>query len=116
MRLWRYATMAPFHVRMFVLTVAIALLIVAVYTGKSLLYPIPGLLLGTFVLGDRALFGRRRAKRLEAELEAIQYRRCPNCLYDLHGSYPQGRCPECGEPYDWAELPSRWTSILNHLR
>ena len=26
--------------------------------------------------------------------------RCTNCGYDLQGLRPQGRCPECGQPFD----------------
>ena len=25
---------------------------------------------------------------------------CANCGYDLQGLSPQGRCPECGQPFD----------------
>ncbi|MCO6437034.1 MAG: hypothetical protein J5J06_08095 [Phycisphaerae bacterium] len=111
----RYKMMAPWPVRITCAITAVALMICMLYFRTSY-YGIPGLLCGAFVFGDKYLLQPRRWARLATELKEIQYRRCANCLYDLHGSYPQGRCPECGEPYDWSDLPSRWTSILEQLR
>jgi len=42
---------------------------------------------------------------------------CWNCLYNLRGLCPEGRCPECGEAIDVTKRPreSRWRLVLKYL-
>lgn len=39
---------------------------------------------------------------------------CLTCGYDLGTVAPVGVCPECGGPYDHAELPQRWVARWGH--
>ncbi|MEK6675238.1 MAG: hypothetical protein AABZ47_06235 [Planctomycetota bacterium] len=50
-----------------------------------------------------------RRRRFPALLEqARQLLWCPGCRYSLRGLSPQGNCPECGKPYDHADVLERW--------
>ncbi|HEX7009577.1 MAG TPA: hypothetical protein VF184_06315 [Phycisphaeraceae bacterium] len=40
-------------------------------------------------------------------MHAAEPRPCPRCGYDLTGLARRGRCPECGQFYDLAYLPTR---------
>jgi len=35
-------------------------------------------------------------------------RKCPNCMYSLVGSDPNGCCPECGQAYTQDALVAYW--------
>ncbi len=47
----------------------------------------------------------RRSKRL---IQALNFRLCPRCRYDLTSSPPDGLCPECGRSYTDADLRNLW--------
>ena len=46
--------------------------------------------------------------RLHAKLRAADGLLCVRCAYDLSGLEPEGRCPECGEPYTLEATARRW--------
>ena len=41
------------------------------------------------------------------EMSGFDWLKCPKCSYDLRG-LPKNRCPECGTPFNPAELKSRF--------
>lgn len=57
------------------------------------------------------LEARERAK-LRIELTDHDQRLCLRCCYVLDGLSPTGVCPECGSPYDIAELRDGWRELI----
>jgi hypothetical protein len=54
---------------------------------------------------------RRKRSRSDQWLRSIGYLACPECLYELRATSSHGRCPECGTPFDAAQLPDIWRRI-----
>lgn len=57
------------------------------------------------------LLTRRRDLARDRLYEAVrqaEYRVCPRCCFDLRGHGERGTCPECGRPFDSANLRATW--------
>lgn len=51
------------------------------------------------------------AVRIRARVRHLRGQVCPNCLYDLSASRPEGVCPECGTPYTKAGIVRQWRTV-----
>lgn len=61
-----------------------------------------------FALTVRSIGRFREWMRLRRELRVYQYRLCDSCWYPLPGLDRNGKCPECGRPYDVDALRNTW--------
>ncbi len=46
--------------------------------------------------------------RIRSRVRRLRGRACPNCLYDLSASRPEGNCPECGIAYTKVDIVRQW--------
>jgi Na+/melibiose symporter-like transporter len=54
-------------------------------------------------------------RRLYLRVERSDSRLCLECGYDLRASGEAGICPECGTPFEIAEVRKRWDKYLWRL-
>lgn len=56
-------------------------------------------------------------QRIRTALDAYDHNFlvCPTCRYDLRHLAERGKCPECGEPYRYEELPDIWRNELGEV-
>lgn len=72
----------------------------ALYYGQLRL---AGVVLSAGALGTAVVAWLCRLS-LRRYLDTYGARVCPRCTYSLQGLSDEGRCPECGYPYDVAEV------------
>jgi hypothetical protein len=58
-----------------------------------------------------AIAQKRKRAHTQQWLRSLDYRVCPECLYDLSGIESPGRCPECGLEFRSVELVETWRRI-----
>jgi len=56
--------------------------------------------------------GLRRV-RVEQRVVRLKFRLCTECGYSLHDAAQEGRCPECGSPYELDKTIRSWQTWLN---
>lgn len=56
--------------------------------------------------------GLRRV-RVEQRVVRLKFRLCTECGYSLHDAAQEGRCPECGVPYELDRTIRSWQTWLD---
>lgn len=77
--------------------------------GKTRLWFVYPLLAFGFAHALCRFLLRRAHYRARRRLQEWAYLVCPECCYALARSLSQGRCPECGRPFDQTELRRVWS-------
>lgn len=59
-------------------------------------------------VGARRVLVPRAIARQRREMEAMGFRVCPHCRYDLGALEAEGACPECGRAFNPETLVQDW--------
>ena len=94
--------------RLILLVGGVAIILARLY--PSLFWTVP--FVGVMLVVDIFYCRRLRRRAVFRELCAEDFRRCPQCFYDLRGSPPSGVCPECGREYSGPQLSHEWRRRL----
>lgn len=63
--------------------------------------------------GVLTLVWDRRRRQMERRVVEMRFRACTECGYSLHDAAQEGKCPECGAPYELDRTIRAWQTWLD---
>lgn len=106
-----------FYWRMILLVVPIPVALITIGLFKDQVPRFGFMTLGAVLIAGAALMGvwvfavGRWERRLVGQLQAGDYKLCPNCRFELAGHEGRFNCPECGTACDLDKVQAAWRSF-----